>query len=179
MSSRMLLVTSIVTGVASISVFARPPYSAWSAPVNLGALINSPFTETGVALSKHDGSLYIASNRPCDQYDAVADFNLWVARRSSADVPWEEPHCLRINADARAAGDAPFQDREPGLSRWSSPVNLGPSVNSSVTDQEPEISPDRRTLFFASNRPGSIPTPTGAPSLDIWMATRTWGTEKQ
>jgi hypothetical protein len=321
-SRRFLQVMSTVAGVASMPLLAQPPYSAWSPPVNLGAPINSPFTETGVTLSKHGRSLYFSSNRPCDEHDAVPDFNLWVARRSSPDAPWEEPQCLLINADARVAGDFPYQEREPELSRdehwlyfasdrpgslgppvpmggdiwvswranifddqgwgepvnltglntvfregtpqyfenddqgipqlffsttrdgffdiwvvdvlngvvagparrvdevntdqlleagnsvtfdglemflfrgraaagipfniyratrrevgaaWSSPVSLGPVVNSAGNDQEPEISPDRTTLFFASNRPGSIPGSTGAPSLDIWMTTRTWG----
>ena len=59
---------------------------------------------------------------------------------------------------------------------WSAPVNLGPAVNhATANDQEPEISPDRTTLFFASNRPGSVPGPTGAPSIDIWASARAWG----
>jgi len=324
MSSRMfVLMLSIIAAVASMPLLAQPRYSAWSPPVNPGAPINSPFTEIGATASRHGRTLYFSSNRPCDAEDAVSDFNLWVARRSSPDAPWEEPRCLVINADARVAGDAPFQDREPELSRdehwlyfasdrpgslgppltmgggdiwvswranvfddqgwsdpinlagvntvsresnpqyfenedhgipqlffgttkdgisdiwvvdvlngvvagsprrvdevntdqlleagnsvtfdglemflfrgrmaagipfdiytatrpdatspWSSPVNLGPTVNAPDNDQAPEISPDRTTLFFASNRPGSIPGPTGAPSNDLWMATRTWG----
>jgi hypothetical protein len=319
---RFVLMMSIVAGIASMPLLAQPPYSAWSPPVNLGEPINSPFTETGVTVSKHGRSLYFSSNRPCDEHDAVPDFNVWVARRSSPDAPWEEPRCVLINADARVAGDAAFQDREPGLSRdehwlyfasdrpgslgprlpmggdiwvswranifddqgweepvnltglntvfregtpkyfenddqgipqlffsttrdgvfdiwvvgvvtgavagparrvdevntddmleagnsvtfdglemflfrgragagipfdiyratrpdttspWAAPVNLGPVVNATGIEQEPEISPDRTTLFFASNRPESIPGPTGAPSIDLWMATRTWG----
>ena len=59
---------------------------------------------------------------------------------------------------------------------WSAPVNLGPAINhGTANDQEPGISPDRTTLFFASNRPGSVPDPTGAPSIDIWASARTWG----
>ena len=59
---------------------------------------------------------------------------------------------------------------------WSSPVNLGPAVNNAASnDQEPEISPDRKTLFLASNRPGSVLGPTGAPRIDIWASVRTWG----
>jgi hypothetical protein len=320
-----LVVILTVSGAAAFAsrLLAVPTYSPWSPVVNLGSPINSPFTETGVALSKNGLSLYFSSNRPCDPADAVADFNLWVAHRDSREMPWGEPECLRINADARIPGDNPYQDREPGLSRdqhwlyfasdrpgslgppvptggdvwvswrpnifddqgwtdpvsviglntesregtphyfendehglpqlffsstrsgffdvwvadvlngfavgttrrvnevntdelleaggsvthdglemflfrgrtqsgipldiysatrpdlgapWSALVNLGPAVNhATANEQEPKISSDRTTLFFASNRPGSMPGPTGAPSIDIWASARTWG----
>ena len=330
MTCRRFLVMILTVSGAAVStsrLLAVPPYSPWSPAVNLGSPINSPFTETGVTLSKNGLSLYFSSNRPCDQTDAVADFNLWVVHRNSREMPWGEPECLRINADARIPGDSPYQDREPGLSRdqhwlyfasdrpgslgppvptggdiwvswrpnifddqgwtdavnvsglntesregtphyfendesglpqlffsstrngifdiwvadlvngftgglarrvnevdtddlleaggsithdglemflfrgraqigipfdiysatrpdvgapWSAPVNLGAAVNhATVNDQEPEISPDRTTLFFASNRPGSMPSPTGAPSIDIWASARTWGGESK
>ena len=318
MTCYRLIPTLALAGAAVIvsHPLAMPHYSAWSEPVNLGSPINSPFTETGATLSKHGSSLYFTSNRPCDAADAVPDFNLWVARRSSPDAPWGEPECLRINADARATGDAPYQDREPELSRdqhwlyfesdrpgslgppvpqggdvwvswranifddqgwtepvpvagintisregtpqyfendeqtpqlffattrggnfdiwvadilngiaagaarridevntalfeaggaithdglemflfrgpapfdiytstrsdlsapWSPPVNLGEPISTAANDQVPKISPDRTMLLFASNRPGSVLTPAGSPSIDIWVATRTRG----
>jgi tetratricopeptide (TPR) repeat protein/tRNA A-37 threonylcarbamoyl transferase component Bud32 len=57
---------------------------------------------------------------------------------------------------------------------WSTPRNLGPTVNSSGAGT-PCISTDGFTLFFSSNRPG------GSGSLDLWMTTREtkeddWGT---
>jgi hypothetical protein len=313
-----LIVTLTLSGAAIVvsHPLAEPRYSAWSEPVNLGSPINSPFTETGATISKHGSSLYFTSNRPCDAADAVPDFNLWVARRSSPDAPWGEAECVRITADARTAGDAAYQDREPELSRdqhwlyfesdrpgslgppvpqggdiwvswranifddqgwtaplpvaglntisregtpqysendeqtpqlffgstrggtfdiwvadvvngvagvarrvdevstdtlfeaggavthdglemflfrgpapfdiytstrphldalWSPPLTLGLPVNTAANDQVPKISADRTTLLFASNRPGSVPTPAGAPSVDIWVSTRTWG----
>jgi hypothetical protein len=315
MTCHRIVAVLAVSGAALIisHPLALPRYSAWSTPVNLGPPINSPFTETGATLSKHGRSLYFTSNRPCDAADGANDFNLWVARRSAPDAAWGEPECLRINADARAAGDAPYQDREPELSRdqhwlyfesdrpgslgppvpqggdlwvswrqdvfddrgwtepmnvaglntvsregtpqffendedglpqlffsstrngtfdiwvadvmnavagparridevstalfeaggaithdglemflfkgpapfdlytatrsaldapWSTPVNLGVPVNTAANDQVPKISPDRRSLLYASNRPGSVPTPAGAPSIDIWVSMR-------
>src|SRR5947209_1997477 len=50
---------------------------------------------------------------------------------------------------------------------WSTPVNLGPIVNSSVEDRSPSLSADGETLFFSSGRVG------GFGLLDIWMTTRT------
>jgi hypothetical protein len=126
---------------------AAARYSPWSAPENLGAPINGPFADTGARLSKAGLSLYFSSSRPCSEGDAVLDFNLWVARRSATDAPWEEPVCLAINAEARVAGDAPYQDREPELSR------------------------DQHWLYFTSDRPGSL-GPAVPAGGDIWVSRR-------
>src|SRR5262249_43820823 len=63
---------------------------------------------------------------------------------------------LDLLASTRATVDAP----------WSTPVNVGPTVNSSGTDQHPYLSADAKTLVFSSNRTG------GSGSLDEWMTTR-------
>ena len=96
------------------SPFAAPRHWPWSAPINLGAPINSPFAESGATLSKDGSSLYFGSSRPCGDGDAVLDFNLWVARRTSAEAPWGEPECLSINADGTAdceAGQRGYMER--------------------------------------------------------------------
>ncbi len=49
--------------------------------------------------------------------------------------------------------------------RWVEVKNLGPVVNSSAYDAHPSITPDGRTLYFSSDRPGG----NGAP--DIYVAT--------
>ena len=42
---------------------AQPHYSDWSAPVNLGPVINTTANESGPTLSKNGLSLYFSSNR--------------------------------------------------------------------------------------------------------------------
>ncbi|MHC4432759.1 MAG: PA14 domain-containing protein [Planctomycetota bacterium] len=46
---------------------------------------------------------------------------------------------------------------------WSTPLNLGPKVNSSNGDAFPGISFDGSTLYFCSNRPG------GSGAFDLWQ----------
>ena len=41
-------------------------------------------------------------------------------------------------------------------SDWSAPVNLGPAINSAFNDQQPAISKDGLSLYFASTRPGGL-----------------------
>ncbi len=61
------------------------------------------------------------------------------------------------------------------FSDWSTPINLGPTVNTASLDAGPAISKDGLSLFFSSDRMG------GFGSQDIWIAQRPtvdspWGT---
>jgi hypothetical protein len=51
-------------------------------------------------------------------------------------------------------------------SDWSTPINLGPIVNSTSTDRGPAISKDGLSLYFASTRPG------GEGGEDIYVSQR-------
>lgn len=49
---------------------------------------------------------------------------------------------------------------------WSEPVNLGGIVNTDAWESAPSLSPDKRDLYFSSNRPG------GYGGKDIWVTHR-------
>jgi Tol biopolymer transport system component len=49
---------------------------------------------------------------------------------------------------------------------WSTPVNLGPLVNSAAPDTRPSLSWDGTTLYFGSGRPG------GEGDSDHYVTTR-------
>jgi len=53
-------------------------------------------------------------------------------------------------------------------SEWSTPVNLGPVVNSRYADIAATLSPDGLSLYFVSNRPGGV----GGSGNDIWVSKR-------
>src|SRR5688572_32594445 len=57
--------------------------------------------------------------------------------------------------------------RGTGFSRWSVPINIGPPINTEYDDNVPVLSKDEKTLYFTSNRPGSI-----NDSEDIWVSQR-------
>ena len=57
--------------------------------------------------------------------------------------------------------------RGSGYSGWSAPVNIGPPINTQWDDNVPVLSKDEKTLYFTSNRPGSI-----NGSEDIWVSQR-------
>lgn len=56
---------------------------------------------------------------------------------------------------------------------WSQPVNLGRNINTEFWESSPSLSPDKRQLYFSSNRPG------GYGGMDIWVSHRdekgNWG----
>src|SRR5438445_6560463 len=52
------------------------------------------------------------------------------------------------------------------FSGWSTPVNLGPSLNTAYHERHSAISADLLTIFFVSDRPG------GFGEFDLWVAQR-------
>ena len=51
---------------------------------------------------------------------------------------------------------------------WSAPVNLGPPVNTTFAEFQPDLSHDGRTLLFIAGVGRG-----GLGGFDIWMSTRT------
>jgi Tol biopolymer transport system component len=60
-------------------------------------------------------------------------------------------------------------ERSERHSEWSDPINLGLMVNSEFNELTPEMSPDGRSLYFASDRPG------GRGGNDLWVSRRSSG----
>ena len=130
--------------------------SEWSAPVNLGAPVNTSFNEQGPTLSSDGLSLYFGSDR---QPGGLGGFDIWVSRRACADCPWEAPENLGPAVNSSAAETGPsmsvdghllfFRSNRVGgqgdvyLSRranpkddfgWGPPVPLGPGVNTAADE---------------------------------------------
>src|SRR2546426_1543473 len=61
----------------------------------------------------------------------------------------------------------------PKFSGWSTPVNLGPVINSVLRENGPAISKDDLSLYFGSFRDG------GFGGSDIWGSPRASGDESR
>ena len=89
-------------------------------------------------------------------------FSEEIAMRASltlaAIVIWSLSGALITDAQSR---------KGKGFSEWSAPVNIGPPINTQWDDNVPVLSKDEKTLYFTSNRPGSI-----NGSEDIWVSQR-------
>src|SRR5688572_20755207 len=156
---------------------AEPKYSDWSAPVNLGAVINSTAEDSTPALSKNGLSLYFHSART----GGFGLTDLWVSQRNSEEEEWGTPvnlgevvntssddlmpnlsrdgHRLffvsrRPGSQTNAAGIAGFdiwmswRDHVHNDFDWQPPVNLGVPINSNTFDQNP---------FFFDNDEVGVP----------------------
>ena len=156
-------------------------FTPWSAPVNLGPVVNSPYADSCTSISKNGLSLFFFSNRYA--LNASAPWHLYVANRPSVDAPWGTPQeiatfndgypasCPALSPDEHRmyfASNRPGtcggsdiwvarrHDRRDDLG-WKSPVNLGCQVNSPQGESAPTVIEDENgseILFFSSSRLG-------------------------
>ena len=167
----------------------------WGRPENLGCSVNTIYDEAGPTFFEDEGTgtqfLYFTSfNRP----GGLGDFDVYVSTRSGDDDAWGPgADLIELNGpyrDTRTAirrdglemflssdvtgrpGGIGSQDlwvstRATTSDPWSTPTNLGPTVNSTAFDGAPALSFDGTTLYFFSARPG------GFGGNDLYVTTRT------
>ncbi len=163
-------------------------FSDWSAPINLGPVVNSAGPDQGPAISKDELELYFVRLLNGDGVFDPGD--LWVSTRKHKKEPWGPPqnlgpintsgreslpalsrngHLLYFTSD-RPGGFGGFDiwvseraDRRDPLG-WQAPVNLGSGVNTAGAELGPAPFEDHSTqtftLYFYAIRPG-----TGARDL--------------
>lgn len=157
-------------------------------PVNLGDSVNSRYEEYWPSLSADEQTLVITRRLPVRQFgepgaNEQEDFfvstfqnNHWTKAEDAGftlNTPANEG-AQSLSADGRVMFYTAC-DRGDGNGRcdiyvsvkrqdqWSKPVNIGPPVNTQYSEKQPSISPDGRTLYFVSDRPG------GKGGFDIYM----------
>ena len=154
----------------------------WTAPVNLGVVINTPDLEWGAGYFEDPTNgaavLYFSSNRAgglgeSDIYQSTRNAN--GTFNAPTNVAALNSSSLDRSSSVRRDGLEIFfeSDRDGGrdiwvssraslAAPWNPPVNLA-AVNSDVSDQSPSLSADGAVLYFSSGRDGSP---------DIYTATR-------
>jgi hypothetical protein len=168
----------------------------WSEPENPGCAVNSAADEAGPVLRHRQ--LYFSSARPggfAPDSGMSADSDIYVASRTGHGAFASPVLAPGLNSPANDARphlrwdgrEIVFDSDRPGglggpdlwsstrtcvEGPWSAPVNLGPSVNSAAAETRPSFAEGGFTLYFGSTRPESEPAPTGAPSQDIYVASR-------
>lgn len=172
----------------------------WSAPVNLGRAVNTGANEVQMALVEHDATgritLYFASNRPGglgdnDIYastifpDGTLGPPVLVAELSTSadDTPGDiRPDGLEMFIASDRPGTLGGQDlwvavRASPAEPWSTPVNLGPVINTTFNEGGAALSHDGTTLYFHStaNLPGATGPcfgDLGPCVFDVYVTTR-------
>jgi Tol biopolymer transport system component len=168
---------------------------AWQTPINLGPGVNTSFDESGPTLFEDEETgittLYFTSlNRP----GGLGDWDIYASvvgpdgifGPASLVVELSVPGTPATGRDTRTAirhdgleiiftsnrpggagsGDLWVSTRATTLDPWSTPVNLGPPVNTASFEGAPALSSDAETLLFYSDRPG------GFGGNDLYMTTR-------
>jgi hypothetical protein len=158
----------------------------FESPKNLGCEVNSAFDEASPFPLPEHGSgpvLYFSSTRPGlglggDLYRSESHGGVYGPAQlvpgvnSTADdgQPNVRRDGLELFFYSTREGGAPdlyVATRASTSDPWSTPVNLGPDINTPAGETRPSLSWDGTTLYFGSNRPASE-----AGSVDIYVATR-------
>ncbi len=162
----------------------------WGEPVNLGPEINTSADESSPSISADGLELYFMSMR----HGGSGSYDIWVTTRETKDDPWGEPVNLGTTINGSADDTGPvistdglslfFSSNRPGghggqdiyvstrattNDPWGEPVNLGPAVNSSAWDYEPELSADGLSLLFGSFGSGRSER---YGNEDLWLTRR-------
>jgi hypothetical protein len=184
-------------GGADIYVARLHGKQGFEEPRNLGCDVNSAADEASPFPLKEPGNghvLYYSSTRPGgfapDAPGALAgDSDLYVSERHHGSYgpselvpganttaedgqPNVRRDALELFFFSNRPGTLGMADiyaatREHATDAWSTPVNLGPSVNSANgAETRPSLSWNGTTLYFGSNRPG------GEGSTDHYVTTR-------
>jgi outer membrane protein OmpA-like peptidoglycan-associated protein/Tfp pilus assembly protein PilF len=170
-------------------------------PINLGSSVNSSLDEYWPSLSADENTLVITVNLPFDTTSIASIYNrqedFFITHRNET-AEWEQVRSMgspinspRGNEGAQsltADGNRMYftvcvgvcnifySDKLPN-GEWSKPAKLPEPVNlTNYSEKQPSISPDGRTLYFVSNRPG------GKGKFDIWYSHKIsdseWGQPK-
>jgi len=163
-------------------------------PVNLGPTVNSSDNEQNPYLSHNGLTLLFSSNRA----GGLGRDDLWMSRRESTSEPFGEPVNLGwpVNSDAFDRDPCLSADeltlafssnRDGGQGKmdlwtcrraspsepFTAPVNLGPTINSPVVDDQPSLSADGLMLIFKSTREHA----DGTRNPDLWSCRRASASE--
>jgi Tol biopolymer transport system component len=195
------IIGAVVLGPAVIDRYGvgASTFDEWSAAENVGAAVNSAFSDFAPQISSDGLSLYFASNRP----DGQGGEDLWVSQRASRHDLWGPPSNVGVSINTT------FNERSPALSQnghllffatdrpggsggldmwitwradkrddfgWEPPVNLGTGINSAATDAGPSFLEhsgrthhDRWSLRRIPQLYMASSRPGGAGGLDIYV----------
>lgn len=159
--------------------------NSWSPPIGISDAVNSPYNEGACSISG-DGNTMVFT--VCESPNSTTGCDLYISKRQPGG-DWGRPENLVV-VNSRYWDSQPslspdgnelfFASARPGgvgksdiwVSKtneeggWTTPVNLGPVVNSPEEDHAPQLHSNGKTLFFASK--GHL----GFGGFDLFMTER-------
>ncbi|MES2396895.1 MAG: OmpA family protein [Bacteroidota bacterium] len=159
--------------------------SGWTEPVNMGEPINSPYKEPSACISPDGRTIYFVSDRK----GGLGGFDIWYSTKDSAEK-WgdaknmgasvnsmEDEDGLFIHSDGKTlffsskghnsmgGYDVFMSVLDQTTKVASTPINLGPSINTNEDDLYFVMEANGKTGYYSSNRPG------GSGEKDIYQIT--------
>ncbi len=158
--------------------------------------INSEYTEYNPVVSTDQSVMAYTSLKPnTDKFSTSSQKYVEEIMVSYRNIggKWSVPQQIPVNSkyNVGTAGISPdgenmlifvgstnntgsiFKIKREGTDKWSQPIALEKGINSDYLESTASISPDGKTMYFASNRPG------GYGGMDIYVAKKTgkgqWG----
>lgn len=151
--------------------FSTKTKKGWSAPENIGPVLNTEFWESSPCLSPDKRELYFSSNRP----GGFGGKDIYVSRRLP-NGRWGEPEnlgekintagdesCPFVHADNQTlyftsngltgyGGDDLFLARKQADGSWDKVENLGYPLNTIGNEGSLVVAADGKTAYYASDR---------------------------
>ncbi len=145
---------------------------SWSRPVNLGAPVNSRYSEKHPTISADGRVIYFTSNRP----GGKGSFDIW--RSQWNGISWSIPENLGDSVNTSGLEQSPFLHpdqrslyfsstgwpgmglgdlfftRRSDLDQWSEPINLGYPINTFNDEIGLSVNARGDRAYFASDRVG-------------------------
>jgi hypothetical protein len=98
-----VVVMVVMAGLAR-SPRASQVFGDWSAPINPGPPLNTPYNDNYAVLAKDQLTIYFTSNRP----EGLGGDDLWFATRESIDAPWDVPKNMGARVNSNLIDLLPF-----------------------------------------------------------------------
>jgi outer membrane protein OmpA-like peptidoglycan-associated protein/tetratricopeptide (TPR) repeat protein len=141
------------------------------APVNLGDSVNSPMSEYYPSITIDD-SMFVFTRRGTGVREDFFESTILGKRKYTkskiinGDINLEPSKgAINISQDGdwlifaghnfpNGIGDFDLYRSYNTPEGWSEPENLGRNINTEYWESSPSLSPDKKALYFSSNRPG-------------------------
>lgn len=137
-------------------------------PVIVGENINTPHLEYLPALTgdnhnmiftrriNHQEDFFISSfeNNKWQQAKPIIELNTRNNEGAHSISPDGRKMFFTVCDRSRTFGSCDLVVSEKRKGKWSKPLNLGKTINSTYWESQPSISSDGKTLYFVSDRPG-------------------------
>ena len=173
-----LIVKGIEAAEVALELYNNPvPFN----PINLGPNVNSPYDDYWPMLSTNGTRLYTTKNVPIrddipfNRKNANEDFfinflskdSIWAPVRSIAPLNTRTNEgAPSISADGQTFvftacnrkdgfGKCDIYIAKRQRNGWTRPRNIGAPINTRDLERQPSLSPDGKTIYFTSDRPGT------------------------